>query len=845
MFFKRSQPDHPASSATTSVTAAAPVASASVETVKARSATPLPLAELRRSADPAILGFKTTAELEPISGLIGQDRALKAIQFGTNIKAHDFNLFVLGASATGKRTAVKQYLAKIATTAPTPADWVYVNNFENPNRPRALMLPPGRARPFAKAMISAIDELRTTLPAMFEGDDYQARRRSIDEGFRAGQEQAFEALNRRAQEQNIAVLRTPQGFALAPMHEGKVVKPEIYNTLPETMRKEVEARIEALQKDLELILEKVPKSDKERRSRTTELNADVATHVVKAALDDIIADFADAPAVLAFLEAAEQDLVRNAGLFLASSGEESDVVKQPADSARDMRFRRYMLNVMVGNGEAEHGAPIHEEINPTFGNIAGRIEHIAQMGAVVTDFLLIRPGALHSANGGYLLVDVRKLLMSPYAWEALKRLLKAREIRIEPPSEMAGLMSTQTLDPEPIPLNVKVVLFGDRELYYLLSQNDPDFAGLFKVQADFDDSIVRSAENDQAYARLIASIVTAHNLKPADASAVARLIDEGARLADDREKLSIEIGRIADIVREADYWAGEAKHEVIRREDVARAIDEQIQRSDRLRDRAQEMITRDIVLLDVAGAKVGQINGLSVLQLGSFSFGKPARITARVRLGSGRVTDIEREVELGGPLHSKGVMILWSYLASIFAQDKPLAMGATLVFEQSYGGVDGDSASSTELYALLSALSDVPIKQSLAVTGSVNQLGQVQAIGGANHKIEGFFDICHARGLTGEQGVLIPKSNMQHLMLRDDVLEAVKAGKFVIYAVETINEGIEILTGVTAGERGPDGRFPPGTINALVEDRLRYFAERAQAFGATSGEGTISRREGS
>ena len=845
MFFKRNQPDA-ASDKPTSRTEAA-VAAAQIETSAAPEAHPLPPGELRRTVDPASLGFKTTAELEPISGLIGQDRALKAIQFGTNFKAHDFNLFVLGPPASGKRTAVKQYLTLKAKTAPAPADWVYVNNFENPNRPRALKLPSGRARPLAKAMIRAIDELRTTLPAMFEGEEYQARRRGIDEGFRAGQEQAFEALSRRAQEQNIAVLRTPQGFAMAPMHEGKVVKPEVFNTLPEPMRKEVEARIEALQKDLEQILEKVPKSDKERRARTADLNAEVASLAVRAAIEEVAEPFAAEKAVLDYLDAAAQDLVRNAGLFLASSGEESEVVKQPADTARDVRFRRYMVNVLVGNGEhPADGAPLHEEINPTFGNIVGRVEHIAQMGALVTDFLLIKPGALHKANGGYLLVDVRKLLLSPYAWEALKRTLKAREIRIEQPSEMGGVMSTQSLDPEPIPLEVKVVLFGDRELYYLLSQNDPDFAGLFKVQADFDDSIARSPENDRAYAGVIASIVKEHGLKAADAPAVARVIDEGARLADDREKLSIEIGRIADIVREADYWAGDAKHEVIGREDVARAIQEQVQRADRLRDRGQEMITREIVLLDVAGAKVGQINGLAVLQLGNLAFGKPSRITARVRLGTGRVTDIEREVDLGGPLHSKGVMILWSYLASTFALDQPLAMGATLVFEQSYGGVDGDSASSTELYALLSALSGVPIRQSLAVTGSVNQAGQVQAIGGANHKIEGFFDICRARGLTGEQGVLIPKANVQHLMLREDVVAAVAQGKFAVYAVETINQGIEILTGVKAGERGAgergagergagergaEGRFPAGTINRLVEDKLRTFAERARAFG--------------
>ena len=402
---------------------------------------------------------------------------------------------------------------------------------------------------------------------------------------------------------------------------------------------------------------------------------------------------------------------------------------------------------------------------------------------------------------------------------------------------MSGLISTQSLDPEPIPLSIKVVLVGDRELYYLLMMHDPDFPGLFKVQADFDDSIERSAENDLAYARLIASIVREHGLKPASSGAVARLIEQGARLADDREKLSIEIGRLADIVREADYWAGEAGSAEITEEAVNRAIEEHTQRSDRVRDRTEETIGREIVLLDTSGAKVGQINGLSVLQLGNFAFGRPSRITARVRMGAGRVTDIEREVNLGGPLHSKGVMILWGYIAGYYALDIPLAMAATLVFEQSYGGVDGDSASSAELYALLSALSEVPIRQSFAVTGSVNQSGEVQAIGGVNEKIEGFFDICRARGLTGDQGVLIPKSNVQHLMLRADVVEAAKTGKFAIYPVEHINQGIEILTGVKAGERDSEGRFPPGTINRMVEDKLKTFAERARAFGSRSGSG--------
>jgi lon-related putative ATP-dependent protease len=827
MFFKRPKQSN------------APIRSSAGE-VMTVAAKPQPLepSELRRTVSPSSLGFKTTDELNPITGLIGQERALKAIQFGANIRSHDFNMFVLGPPASGRSTAVRSHLGPKASEAPTPSDWVYVYNFERPNRPRALQLPSGRGRVLAKSMIGALDELRSIVPTLFESEDYQARRRAIDEQFRSGHEEAFQKLSAKAESQNIAILRTPTGFAMAPMHEGKVVKPEVFNALPDAMRREVQAKIDALQKELESILERLPKSDKHRRTSLSELNEEFAKLAVRDALDDIIAAFSDLPQVAEYLAAASRDLVRNIGLFLTSGEDENAIVRQPVDSAQDPRFRRYMVNVMVSNGRPEAGAPLVEEPNPTYGNLVGRVEHIAQMGTLITDFLFIKPGALHRANGGYLLLDARRLLLSPFAWEALKRAIKAREIRIEQPIEMSGFISTQTLDPEPIPLDVKVVLFGDRELYYLLSGLDPDFPRLFKVQADFDDTIKRSTENDQAYARLIASIVKEHGLKPVDAGGVARVIDEGARLADDREKLSIEIGRISDIVREADYWSSQAHRKITTRQDVERAIEEHIQRSDRLRDKAQEIINRGVVLVDTEGSRVGQINGLSVLQLGSFSFGRPTRITARVRLGSGRVTDIEREAKLGGPLHSKGVMILWGFLAGRYALDVPLALAATLVFEQSYGGVDGDSASSTELYALLSALSEVPIKQSLAVTGSVNQRGEVQAIGGVNEKIEGFYDICKARGLTEEQGVIIPKSNVQHLMLREDVVEAVRNGQFAIYAVSTIDEGIEILTGVKAGERGSDGRFQAGTINRLVDDKLRLFAERGRTFAkAAAGEG--------
>ncbi|MCB1511553.1 MAG: AAA family ATPase [Hyphomicrobiaceae bacterium] len=794
---------------------------------------PLPPSELRRTADPATLKFETTADLELISGLIGQDRALKAIEFGASMTPHDFNVFVLGPPASGKSTAVKAYLERKKGEPVALYDWIYVNNFEDYNRPRALRLPCGRAQAFSKAMVAAIDELRLTVPTTFESDDYQAQRRQIDEGFRAGQEEAFEALNKKAHDQNVAILRTPSGIAMAPMHDGKVVKPEVFNSLPEEMRHSVEEKIEALQKELAAILETVPKSDKERREKLADLNAGFAELAVNEALEPVMTGFVDVPDLKSYLEAVRSDLIRNIGLFLVEDQDQQQIVKQSVDVSRDPRFRRYMINIMVASEKAADVCerPVVEELNPNYGNLIGRIEHIAQMGALVTDFLLVKPGALHRANGGFLLIDARKLLLSPFAWEALKRAIKAREIKVEQPAEMAGFMSTQTLDPEPIPLNVKVVLFGDRELYYMLAAHDPDFGRLFKVQADFDDTIPRSEANDGAYARLIASIVAQHELKHVERDGVARLIEEGARLADDREKLSIEIGRLADIVREADYWAGEAGRSLITRADIETAIEEHIQRSDRLRDRAQETISREIVMISTTGGKVGQINGLSVLQLGNFAFGRPTRITARVRMGQGRVVDIEREVKLGGPLHSKGVMILWGFLAGRYAQNVPLALAASLVFEQSYGGVDGDSASSTELYALLSALSGVPIKQGFAVTGSVNQLGEVQAIGGVNEKIEGYFDICVASGLTGEQGVLIPKANVQHLMLRPDVVKAVSEKRFAIHAVSHIDEGIEILTGVKAGSPDAAGNYPPGTINSRVESQLHAFATAAKQFG--------------
>jgi lon-related putative ATP-dependent protease len=810
--------------------------------------TPLPATELRRTVDPKSLGFATTADIAPIRGLIGQDRALAAIEFGTEMESMDYNIFVLGPPASGKRTALRTQLLEKATLRAQPDDWVYVYNFADPSKPRALRLPAGRARVFARAMLTAIDELRGIVPALVEGEDYQARRRAIDASVHSGPETALETLSQKAASQNVALLRTPQGFALAPTHEGKVVKPETFNALPDTMRAEKEAQIAALEIELAKILEQAPKVEKERRTKVAELNAELAHAVVTASLEDIAAAFSGVPPVIAHLNAAGEDLVRNIAIFLPSGEADASPMREPTDATQDPRYRRYMVNVVVelegaGSGGMlpQHGGPVVEEANPVYGHLIGRIEHVTQAGGLMTDFLLIKPGALHRANGGYLMLDARRLVQSPFAYEALKRALKAREIRIELPQEATGFgVVPQSLDPEPIPLDVKVILTGERDVYYALAQNDPDFLGLFKVQADFDDAIPRSSDNDRAYAGVIASIADEHKLLPVDVTGVARIIEEGARLADDREKISVEIGYISDIVREAHYWAAKAGHAAITHDDVETAISAQIQRADRVKDHAQETIERGVILVDTEGAKVGQINGLAVMQIGNFSFGRPSRISARVAVGHGRIVDIEREARLGGTSHTKGMMILSGFIAGRFAQDYPLALSATITFEQSYGGVDGDSASSTEIYALLSALADVPIQQGLAVTGSVNQFGDVQAIGGANHKIEGFFDLCEARGLTGTQGVLLPRANVQHLMLREDVVAAVAAGTFRIFAVETIDQGIEILTGVAAGARATDGTYPSDSINGRVAARLKDYSKKAQAHGIYGRDATNS-----
>lgn len=799
---------------------------------------PLPPEALYRRCNPQQFNFETTEELEDLTEVIGQPRAVEAVRFGVGIERTGYNIFALGPAGTGKHSLVSQFLERRAATEPVPSDWCYVHNFEQPHRPRALRLPPGVGVQLRDDMKRLIEDLHTALVSAFESDEYRTRQRVIEEEFKEQQERAFEGLQQRAQERGFALLRTPAGLVFAPLRDGEVLPPEEFQKLPEAERKRLKDEVEALQEELQNIILQMPRWEREARERVRALDREVTNFAVGSLFDELRKKYADLAEVVDYLNAVQRDVVENVRDFLRPEEPPSSDTSgppMPYPLIRPSSLRRYQVNVLVDHSISK-GAPVIYEDNPTYQNLIGRVEHLAQMGMLVTDFNLIKPGALHRANGGYLILDARKVLLMPFAWEGLKRALQSRQIRIEPIDQMLSLISTVSLDPEPIPLDVKVALLGDRLLYYLLCELDPDFGELFKVAADFNEEMDRTPENQLLYARLIATQARREKLRPFDRSAVARVIEHSSRLAEDAEKLSARMRSIIDLLREADYWAGEAGHPVVSAADVQRAIDAQIYRANRMQERLREEVLRGTILIDTDGAKVGQVNGLSVMTLGDYSFGHPSRITARVWMGKGEVINIEREVEMSGPIHSKGVLILSGFLGARYAADQPLSLSASLVFEQSYSGVEGDSASSAELYALLSAIAEVPIKQSLAVTGSVNQHGQIQPIGGVNEKIEGFFDVCKARGLTGEQGVLIPAANVKNLMLRQDVVEAVAVGKFHIYPIETIDQGIEILTGMPAGERDEAGNYPEGTFNAKVKARLAELAEKQAAFRAAGEE---------
>ena len=787
----------------------------------------LPYRQLYSACDLDFLSFETTEDLEDLNQPLGQESAINAINFCIHVDSYGYNLFCIGPEGTGKASLVRQILSKAAKKRKTPDDWCYVYNFKTPYKPTALRMPAGKAKEFAKAIDKLIDELRVALPAVFDGEKYKTQLHAIEDNFREQKTQYFDEIQKHTTGKNVSVLRMPVGLVVAPTKDGEVLSPEAFEKLPEEDQQEVLAELNAAQEELENAVRDIPKWEKEQREQIQALNEKFASLAIKHLIDELKKKYRRNKGVTSFLRNMFDDIIENVGLFLGDEEDEQAAAQdeeQPLNilskQKTDGPLRRYKVNVVVDNS-AKAGAPLIFLDHPILTNLIGRIDRQQQYGALITDFNMIKAGALHEANGGFLVIEAKDLFNQTASWEALKRALRSKKITMDPPSS-DGMMTT-ILEPEAIPLDIKIVLLGEPQLYYMLAESDPDFMELFKVEANFFPYMERTQENMTRYARLIATQARRNKLRPLSKDAVARLIEHASRLADDSQKLTAHIASISDLIREANYCALMDKAHIITRSHVDQAIISKLKRSDRVQERMTEQIKRGSVMIDTDGAVVGQINGLAVYEFGQLTFGKPSRITCLVRMGSGDIVDIEREVDLGGPLHTKGVLILSSFLASRFSENAPLSMEASLVFEQSYGEIDGDSASSTELYVLLSALANAPIRQSLAVTGSVNQFGQIQAIGGTNEKIEGFFDICRMRGLTGKQGVLIPKANIVNLMLRNDVVEACKAGMFHIYPVSTVDEGIEILTGIPAGERDKDGKYPENTINGRVQARLNEF----------------------
>jgi lon-related putative ATP-dependent protease len=782
----------------------------------------LPVERLYSACEPGELPFATTDELEPLGQHLGQDRAVEALEFGLQIPHDGYNIFLLGSTGVGKKDLLDSLLDKdSAEPRGEVTDWCYVNNFNSPDKPIALRLPRGMAGQLRSDMAHAVEDLLGILPATFQSDEYQARVQELGETYQTKEKEAFQSLTEKASDQQITMIQTPSGYSLAPMKDGEIITPQDFEALPEDEKKHSMEVIDSLKDELKVIVRQLPGWKKESRTQFKELNREFSQLAIDPVMKELKEKYRDQPDVLKHLEAVHVNVMEEAEAFTRMR-EESAIPDNLKDRVRE--FPQYGVNVLVDNKDLP-AAPVVYEDSPGFANLIGRVEYVSQTGTMVTDFNLIKPGALHQANGGYLILDADRVLTSPYAWITLKRALKAGEIRIQSLEQIFSFVSTVQLQPQPIPLDVKVVLAGDRYIYYILQEYDPEFSTLFKVAADMSEEVSRSGDSTLLFSRMIKTLQERHGLLPLDRSGVARAIEYAARRMEDSEKLSLHQGRLGNLLTESDFRARRAGATLITAEHVSGAALAATHRLDQFREKSHEGILRDIMLVDTTGHAVGQVNGLAVYLLGDYAFGKPTRITATARLGPGKVLDIEREVDLGGKIHSKAVMIISAVLANRYARSQPLPLSASLVFEQSYGGIEGDSASVAELVALISAVADIPVRQDLAVTGSLNQRGQVQAIGGVNEKIEGFFDICCARGLSNTKGVVIPQANEVHLMLREDVREAVAAGQFHIYSVDTIDRALEVLTGYSAS-----------SIDKSVLARVAELHRLAREFGDKGGD---------
>jgi len=775
------------------------------------------------------IGCNSSAELTALETIVGQDRAIRAMQFGLGIKEKGFNIYVSGMPGTGRTTAVRRYLEEEAIKKPVPSDWCYVNNFEDPYHPHALSLPAGRAVELQKGMENLTRQTFQEVRNVFESEEYAKHKEENLNKFQQRKQEILETVNQMAISEGFILQPTPMGVVTLPTRNGKPMSEEDFLKLSQKDKDQLVEKQQKVQNALEASIRQTKSLEKGARDEVDKLDREVAAYTLRNWMEDMKDKFQSLPEVMAYLDAIQTDVLDQVELFKTDGQEETPTIPGLPTAPRGVPLKKYAVNILVDNSRLK-GAPVIVETNPTHDNLFGRIEQEARFGALVTDFTLVRSGSLHRANGGYLVLPVEDVLRSPFAWEDLTHALANARIVIEDATEKFGF-STKSLKPEPVPLSIKVILIGRPDIFQLLLSYEVHFHELFKVKAEFDTSMTRDPEHTREYAGFATMLCNTENLKHLDGTGLARLVEHGSRLAEDQKKLSTRFGEISDVIREANYYAELEGAELITAQHIRKTIEERYYRSNLIQERLQEMISRGVIKIDIKGKKVGQINGLSVLGLGDISFGQPNRITVSLSLGREGVVNIEREAKLSGPIHTKGVLILSGFLAGRYAQDKPLSLSAHLVFEQSYGGIEGDSASSTELYAILSALSGLAVNQAIAVTGSVNQKGEVQAIGGVNEKIEGYFEVCQAAGLSGEQGVIIPESNVANLMLKETVVEAIRQGKFHLWPVRTIDEGIEVLTGVKAGERQPDGSFEPDSVNARVDQRLGEMAEALQHFG--------------
>ncbi len=781
--------------------------------------------QVRVICDPEWLNFDTTADVPPIEGIIGQDRAARAIEFGLQIDQDGYNIYVSGIPGSGRTTSVESAVREIAKKRPVPDDWCYVYNFKEPDSPKCLRFPPGKAVIFRDDMETFVEELKIELPKAFEGKAYDEQKNLIIRKFQKEKEEIIREIEERAKNASFALKRASSGFVFVPLVEGKPLTDEDMEKLTEESRKEIKMKEEILVSELSEAFRKIRQADRSLREEIQKIEYETTLFTVSPRINELKEKYAEFPDVIEYLEEVQRDIIENPSEF----EEKKDIEILPGlkSPVKENNLFKYKVNVFIDNSKTQ-GAPVVRETQSTYYNLTGRIEYRPALGAMLTDFTMIKPGALHKANGGYLILHILDVLRNYYAWEALKRTIKNKDIRIEDINEQFRIINTPTLKPQPIPANVKIILIGSPMIYYMLYTYDEDFEKLFKVRADFSSIMDRDIEGVRQYAEFISRRVKEDKLKEFDKNAVAKIVEYGSRIVEDQKKLSTRFMEITDLLREANHWANIDSSEIVRQQHVQKAIEEKIYRSNLIEKRIEELMKDGIIMVDTDGEAVGQVNGLSVLSLGDYQFGKPSRITASVSIGKGGPIHIDREVKMSGTIHNKGFLILKGLFAEKFGRNFPLSFSATLCFEQVYEEIEGDSASSTEYYGLISGISEIPIKQGIAVTGSINQKGEVQPIGGVNEKIEGYYSICKIMGLTGNQGVIIPEKNSTHLMLKEEVVQAIQDGKFNVWAVKDVDEGIEILTGMPAGKIQEDGTYPEGTVNYVVSQKLMELARRAK-----------------